>query len=1503
MRNTFGLKFGRRRIGIDWKLLVSIFVGFVIIGSVVSATPMYLESLQQISFKTSLDRMQAKFLTFQIFASDIPLTEPALYKVNESLDNAIQEDLGNIFIGREVYYKTSTNLVGLPSRPLPSGRDQGECGGIGATCGFENQGPITSRGSFQYLSNLEPHATFSCSSFDSNGNEIRCGGRMPGSEMVATYKGPAVEVAISVNTRLHFDLAVGDILTLTPDLGSPHVLYAQVAGIFDRADSDIFSLATYDGYWDDSHIFLDQAPLGLPPEGEAPPPGINVDPNEPPVVLFVTRKAMLDIVGPTYPGTVIDPIWTVRSSKKLLKNTTVGDANRRLDSFESAIRRGFEDVPISTPASAGSISGVGGGHEEYFKGSTNLVELPNRPLPEIRDTGEIVARGSFQHLSNIERYGRLLSGKMPSSELIDGPEGPIIEAAISSATKSAFDIDQGDIVTLHWPLSGTTTIASTIQLSAKISGVFEKSDPSDPFWNIVGELFEQPPLGIPPFGEPPPEGVSVDPEEPPVVLFITRDMMIDVYSKRFPEGLLSPVWTVPSSQTRRPEMPQVQSNATELEIESFNRSFSQISISMGPVQNLIKNINRKSFFSSVPLLLLSSAMVITVFFYVLMLVGYLVQGRIRDAALLRSRGMGSVKIARIYGIEGILLALVSMVVAAPLAFFLVSAAGKLPYFSAVTSGNTLPARVSDLALIALGAIGLLCFVLYFVPPLLTSRISPLLQKLRTSRPPSIPFMHRYYIDIALVVAGGLFYWELQARGQFISEGLFGDVGVNEALLLAPGIFMLVAALVFLRLFPLFVSFINGDSPKLIHIISAFSVMSIASVLLFRTIQGGEFTTLIPVFVLVIGIGLVYRLSNRFVAPILFWAGIIVQATLTAGFLYLDPIESGDLLFIPMIGILSLVPLQIAFRLLKYASKLFPVWVSVGLSRMARNPLQYTWLVLLLMLATGLSILATTVGGTLLQSQEDRIRYELPTDMRVTGIPLYTPGGLSGVMDKYLKSPDISSASLAIRTSGYVNGGAVQVFALESEKVTELDWYFREDFSEISLDEVMSALNPSDFSKKIVIPDGSSTIGLWAKPEKPNPNLALWLVFEDESGRIKTVSMGKLGHSDWRLHTGKLPSSGPQQELELVSIQLFRSGVATTARAGSLWIDDIYVSTEDPDSIWANEKRILIDFEQQSPQWIPIVTANLSRDKFSVTNNIAYNGVRSGLFTYGTDTALGVRGFYRSLTGSDPHIPVVISQSLSNNTGYDIGDVFFIDISGRSIPAVVKGSVDYFPTILEGRSAFIIADLKMLLGTVNLVGNPAARSTTEMRPNEIFLKKTRPSEPMEQVLDDVTEMIADIDDGGLNLESVRKDPFSSAGWSGAVLLSLFVVILSASFGYGSYLLIFAIKSRYEIGFLKAMGLSRSQMVSVLGFEHLGIAGLAIGLGVWTGIQMSKLMVAPLAITENGQPVVPPFVLITDWGLLAPVLASVIIIFIVSLAIIGRSIAKVDLGTLARGTESQ
>ena len=61
---------------------------------------------------------------------------------------------------------------------------------------------------------------------------------------------------------------------------------------------------------------------------------------------------------------------------------------------------------------------------------------------------------------------------------------------------------------------------------------------------------------------------------------------------------------------------------------------------------------------------------------------------------------------------------------------------------------------------------------------------------------------------------------------------------------------------------------------------------------------------------------------------------------------------------------------------------------MGLWHMARNPLQYSWLVLLLVLVTGLGVLATTVGGTLDRSQVDRINYEVGADIRISGVPAY-----------------------------------------------------------------------------------------------------------------------------------------------------------------------------------------------------------------------------------------------------------------------------------------------------------------------------------------------------------------------------------------------------------------------------------------------------------------------------------------------------------------------------------
>ena len=1215
-----------KRLGVDWKLLLSVFSGFVIVCTVAAAAPLYLDSLRQLAFHTSLDRLKAEFLTFQIFGSHVPLAEDSLASIEVSLAEAIGRDISQIYLGREVYYKGGNNLVELPERTLPKERGTAE---------------IVSRGSFQHLSNLESHAGF-------------LSGRIASSEPIDGPDGSVLEAVISPATELEFGLAVGDIVTLTPDIGSPFRLSAQIAGVFEPLDTE-------DGYWEVSHIFLDQAPLGLPPEGEAPPPGITVDPEEPPVVLFVTGQAMVDTVGPAFAGVVVNPIWTIRAEKQRLKGWSISEANRRLTAFETGVGRAFEQASVTT----------------------------------------------------------------------------------------------------------------------------------------------------------------------------------------------------------------------------------------GPIRGLIADIERRSFFSSVPLLLLAVVMVVTVSFQMSMAVSYLAQSRQRDSALLGSRGVGTARVAWLYAAEGLTMALLAVLVATPLAVAAVALAGRLPYFREMTDGGLLVLRPGPTTFVWLPLLALLCFLIYVIQPVLGTRIGILIQSLRTSRPPSVPFLHRYYIDLAVVAVGGLVYWELQAGGGFISGGLLKDEGVNEVLLLAPALFLVLTALAFLRLFPLLVRFIAGESPALLHVIAGASVPVLSTGIALRVFREGDvLQATIPV-ALVLAVGLIYWLTHRTPSARLRWAGLAAQAVVAAWFLALHAPARDDLLFIPAVGLAVMVSGQAVFLFLSAVARTTPVWLEIGLFHMARNPLQYTWLVLLLVLTTGLGILATTVGGTLERSQRDRIQYELPTDLRVRGVPAFAVGGVRGVMERYLESPGIAAASVALRTSGTVGRVAFQVLGLDSAETPSLSWYFREDFSERSLAEVMDALRLSSEVEKLTITEEATTIGVWAKPGRTDPNLTLWGVLQNGEGDMKTVSLGRLDHSDWRVHSGKIPRNA-KPPFELVSVQLFRTGSGGSMESGLLWLDDIHV-TVGPNG----EEKVLEDFEQRLVRWLPIVTPGLSQDSLSATTGVAYRGNRSGLFTYGQETVMGLRGFYRSPAGGP--VPVVVSNSFAQSTGFGVGDAFIAEVAGRPIPVVVRDTVRLFPTMSAGGGGFVLADLDLLLGTVNVMRHPSASSMSEVRPNELFMRKTDGADPVGQVLEGLTAMITQVEDSTGRLESVGRDPFATAGWRAAVFLSLGVVLVSAAFGYVSYLLSFSIRSRSEMGFLQAMGLSRLQLVGLLGFEHLAIAALGLGLGTWAGLYMSRLIVAPLAVTETGHAVVPPFILMTDWSLMLPTLVAVAGLFLVALAILGRGVAQLDLNTVARGAE--
>ena len=189
--------------------------------------------------------------------------------------------------------------------------------------------------------------------------------------------------------------------------------------------------------------------------------------------------------------------------------------------------------------------------------------------------------------------------------------------------------------------------------------------------------------------------------------------------------------------------------------------------------------------------------------------------------------------------------------------------------------------------------------------------------------------------------------------------------------------------------------------------------------------------------------------------------------------------------------------------------------------------------------------------------------------------------------------------------------------------------------------------------------------------------------------------------------------------------------------------------------------------------------------------------------------------------------------------------------------------------------------------------------TSVMPNELFLTEEPAADrAVRQAMVSFAGWSGEVHDKATRLESVRTDPIANAGWRSMVLVSLGVVVLAAALGYLTYVLSFAVRSRPEMGYLQSLGVSRRQLLAVFGFEHLAIAVLGLGLGTWAGFQTSGLMVSSVSVTETGNRVVPPFILMTDWSLMLPTYAALGVVFLAALFVLNRSIRRMDMYTISR-----
>ncbi len=1135
------------------------------------------------------------------------------------------------------------------------------------------------------------------------------------------------------------------------------------------------------------------------------------------------------------------------------------------------------------------LSNLGLETVRHLRTDSMLLGTESYPLPSPETLTIDSPKGYFQVLSGIESKIRIVEGTLASDQPIVNGLSLDLEAVVASDLAAFFEVSVGDEVLL------ARSPGSTDHVRVLITGLIEPIDGRDNYWPLGANLFRIGTLtddsvyqldrfiGIDDEAAELFEDAEVQTE---LGLFVSQKALLKTVAEIFPSTFSTIDFYVGVDKSSLKQLPP--DDIKEI-IAGFEASMADklvgTSIFTG-ISGVLVEFDRRSFFSSIPLLLLLGVMVLISIYYLYMMVSYLVDGRSGDVSALRARGTSLLQLARTYAVEGLLLVAIPSVVVPFLVIYTVRISGKLTYFRDFTQGELLPVIFNFTPfIVALGS-ALLCLLIFVVPGIFGGRVAVIAHKLRLARPPSLPLFQRYYLDVGLLALGGLLFWEIHARGQLISGGLFEELQINESLLLAPVLLLVVVALVFMRFFPLVIRFISGESATLTHIWVLASSVLISMVITVQSIKEDYNFDWAPQVLALIVIVFSYLVTVQKRNRNLVAFSLLLQTIMTGFFIWYG-LAFQNFMLIPTLFVTLIVPLQLVYLFFQTLARLSPVWLSMTLLHMSRNPLQYMWMMLLLVLLTGLGLLATTAGATLDRSQQEQIRYDLATDIHVSRLSPSPQMGHVELKDTIESIPEITSIALAHRTLGEVGEQSSRAqfpfLALESQEFSKIAW-FREDFSRLSLDSLLYDLELGARPESIELPENAAGIGIWVKPARPYPSIFAMASIEDRNGLIETVNFGTIPDGGWQLLSSGLPES-LEAPVSLLSFQIFEYVYGPSGTPGEIMIDNIYAAMPDGPPV------ILENFEDKN-FWTPIKVSLSMTDEMVLVPDSSFPGSTAGLYRFGKDTDFGMRGVFRLTKGG--RIPVIVSNRFAQSTGVSVGDSFVVSISSRRMPVTVKNVLEYFPTLEPDGIGFMIGEMDTFLRYINMIG-PSLRFT----PNEIFAATT--PDGQSSAISGMTQMDIDpsqIESTELRLAQTRVDPLIIAGWKLMVLISVaFIMCLSAT-AYAVYLLSFMSKSRGEVGTLITLGLTRNQLLGLLSLEHIVIVVIGLALGSWAGFEMSQIMVSTLAVTETGEAVIPPFVLNTQWSYMLPIYFVLLGLLLLALVAIYQVIGRLKLHEVSR-----
>lgn len=1011
--------------------------------------------------------------------------------------------------------------------------------------------------------------------------------------------------------------------------------------------------------------------------------------------------------------------------------------------------------------------GILGSIVNYGRSATFYLTAPGAPIPA--DANK--PRSFFQFVDGLPEHVRVTDGVAPGAALAataDAP--PRIEVWIGQKTADALVVRTGDEFDLHpfWRLD-------VKPIRVVVAGIIEPNDAAEEYW-FGNDRFA--------------DTSSVWSTYP---FFSDEATFVNVIAAYLPDidGTFEFYGFVDPGKIDSKNARQVEVSVSALESD-LRQSFVRTTM-RSDLPSTIAAYREKLFFTRLPLFALMLQIVGIVLYYLVMVSGMVVERQAGEIALLKSRGASNAQIISIYGIEGSFLCAFAVVFGPILAGAAISALGPTPPFRDLSGGDPLEVHVTLTAVLMAGLGALLSFAAMLWPAYRATAYSVVHYKSHLARPPQQPAFLRYYLDLALIGVGAFAFYELRQRGSLVTDKLFGNLSADPLLLATPALFMLMIALVFLRLFP------------------------------------------------------------------------------------------------------------VILRVVSWAARGLPgATIPLGLWHLVRSPLQYTRLILLLLLVTAVGMFAAGFRATLERSYDDRSSYAAGADARIEGIREPARKANSALTEIVRLTTGAKEVTPVLRTAAtysptFYTSEDVTMMGIDRASFKEVV-YWRGDFAAGGLDSLLDKLDqpPGPGAEAAIVPPGVRFVGMWAKVALPQNAGFLGMRLEDGEGVFWTFFMGTEGarrEDGWAFYVADLtrpfgvgvggarPSSASPLQLDAVFVRL--GGTPQNTERYTLAVDDLqYTKAEIIEPGWGqagftNGGVVIEPFEDLDRY--ELITGAIQRgDPGSLTRGEGaamqgdFVGTLSFLRTRGGTPVVGMRR--HEVQGA---LRVAVNSKFLSDHNAKIGDELRMYLNSSYVQVQIVASFDLFPSFdPAARGRFFVADLAAL----QAAGNRVPSITDNLFANEAWVKG----------FDGPALTQADLADKNLQANAVfdrstiravqASDPLIAASWEGILFLAFAAVLVLTALGFvvSSYL---AAQTRsLEFAILRTMGFTRRQIFALVTFEQFFVIIIGLVAGTLLGFPLVRLMIGYMGLTETGADVLPPLVSRVSWGAVAISYALLGIVFV-------------------------